>query len=287
MVKKCIRIFCMITVLLVMSVPAAMGEAAAGTYSYSERDIWCENEGQKIYGKAYIPQTSKEKLPLVIFSHELCMTHASGDGYARELAARGIAVYAFDYRGGSEQSQSDGRTTTMSVLTEVSDLEHVLASARQWSFVDPAQIVVLGGSQGGLVASLTAGRHARELRGLILLYPAYNIPDELHQHFASLKDVPEEVNYYGWVRLGRCYAEDAWNLDVYAGVENFRQPVLIVHGDADTAVPLSYAREAQRRYPDARLQVIRGAGHMFQDEQSFGEAMDAILVYLQKIGVIA
>jgi len=286
MVKKCIRTILISMVLLVMIVPAAAAEAAAAMYPYSEQDIWCENEGQKIYGKAYIPQTGKAKLPLVIFSHELCMTHASGDGYARAIAARGAAVYAFDYCGGSEQSKSDGRTTTMSVLTEVSDLEHVLAAARQWSFVDPAQIVLLGGSQGGLVASLTASRHARELRGLILLYPAYIIPDELHRHFASLEDVPDEVNYYGWVRLGRRYAEDAWNLDAYAGVEGFKKPVLIIHGDADTAVPLSYAEEAQRRYPDARLHIIHGAGHMFQDDKTFTEARDAILAYLRSIQLL-
>lgn len=126
---------------------AAAGQAATLStqqtvvdYPVQERDIWCKNQGQRIYGKLYMPQTGKQKVPLVIFSHELAASHKTGTGYAKALAARGAAVYVFDYRGGGPESRSDGKTTDMSVMTEVSDLETVLSTARSWDFVDNTSI---------------------------------------------------------------------------------------------------------------------------------------------------
>jgi pimeloyl-ACP methyl ester carboxylesterase len=39
------------------------------------------------------------------------------------------------------------------------------------------------------------------------------------------------------------------------------QPTLIVHGDADAAVPVSLARQIAAAMPNARLHVVRGGGH--------------------------
>ena len=53
----------------------------------------------------------------------------------------------------------------MSVLTEASDLEAVLKSAKTWDFVDPGRIVLLGGSMGGLVTTVAGSRHQYEIAG--------------------------------------------------------------------------------------------------------------------------
>ena len=53
--------------------------------SYTTQEIWTQNGDMKIYGVAYIPDT-KEKSPLVIFSHELGNDHTSGERYAERLA---------------------------------------------------------------------------------------------------------------------------------------------------------------------------------------------------------
>lgn len=56
-------------------------------------------------------------------------------------------------------------------------------------------------------------------------------------------------------------------------------PTLIVHGAADTLVPLSLAEEACRRIPDCRLKVLAGAGHWSQRErpEEFAEAVEGFL----------
>lgn len=254
-------------------------------YEHKAVEIWCENESQRIYGICYEPET-EEKVPLVIFAHELCSTHISGTSYARELASRGIAVYTFDFRGGSSRNRSDGKTTEMSVLTEAEDLRAVVAAAKQWDFVDSDKVIIIGASQGGAAASMYAAENPEEIAGLVLLYPAFVISDEIHSQFASLDEVPDEFSFLGWIRVGRNYASDIWDYDFYEEMEKYDKPVLILHGDRDYTVEVSYAEQAEKSFPDAELYILKGAGHGFYG-RSFEEAVQYITLYLQDINVLA
>lgn len=247
-------------------------------YKFNTTEIWCDNKGQKIYGVAYVPETDG-KVPLVIYAHELCHTHAAGTGYARELASQGIAVYTFDFRGGSYESRSDGQTTEMSVMTGASDLQAVIAAAKIWDFVDTDKIYLLGGSQGGMSAAVVAEKYPEEVAGLMLLYPAFVIPDEMHGTFHDLKNVPEQFNLRGWIMVGKMYASDVWDYDPYRRMKCYPRPVLILHGDRDSLVAVSYSQKAIEHYPNAKLHIIKDAGHIFSG-QSFEEAVEHILNFL-------
>lgn len=52
------------------------------TYAYGQQEIELENQGQKIYGVAYIPETENEKVPLVICAHGLGGSYQSNAAYA-------------------------------------------------------------------------------------------------------------------------------------------------------------------------------------------------------------
>lgn len=52
-------------------------------------------------------------------------------------------------------------------------------------------------------------------------------------------------------------------LDIAAKANQITQPWLIVHGDCDTSVPLSHAELLHTAQPNAQLQVIEGADHVF------------------------
>lgn len=252
-------------------------------YGYDAVEVWCENEDQRIYGICYEPETD-EKVPLVIFAHELCSTHASGTDYAMELASRGIAVYTFDFRGGSSHNRSDGKTTEMSVMTEADDLRAVVAAAKQWDFVDREKIVIIGASQGGAAASMYAAENAEEIAGLVLLYPAFVISDEIHSQFTSLDEVSDGFSFLGWIRVGRNYVSDIWDYDFYGEMEKYDKPVLILHGNRDYTVDVSYAEQAEQSFPDADLCVLKGAEHGFYGK-SFEEALEHIFLYLHEIGI--
>jgi alpha-beta hydrolase superfamily lysophospholipase len=258
--------------------------ARRSAYTVTEQPTF--NDGKYIYGQLYRPARSG-KMPLVIFSHGLGASHEVGVDYAKELASRGTAVYIFDYCGGGAQNRSDGKTTEMSVMTEVSDLESVLKTAESWDFVDKNHVILLGESQGGAVASIVASRHADKLQAMILLYPAFVITDELHKLYASLDDVEDIVNYQDWITLGKKYAVDMWNFDIYKDMGKFKKPVLLIHGDKDQMVPLKYSERAAAVYPQGKLHIIHGTGHTFPERSSFREAMNEIVAFLEKQGVLS
>lgn len=252
--------------------------------TYTTREIWVDNDGQRIYGVAYIPNGVSQP-PLVILSHGLGATHTMMVPYAQDLAENGYAAYVFDFRGGATSgSQSDGDTTNMSVMTEASDLEAVIAAAQGWDFVDTSKIVLAGGSQGGMVSAVVAARNPDVARALILFYPALSIVDDVHEAFASEDDIPETYSLFGWMTVGRNYATDVWDYDVYGEIGKYTGPVLIVHGDADSIVPVSYSQRAAEVYQDCELEVIPGAGHGFTGDaydQSVRYALDFLDSHVQ------
>lgn len=273
------------------AVPEAIQEAGTEilelenlpVYAYRQQEIEVENQGQRIYGVAYIPDTENEKVPLVICAHGLGGSYRSNAAYAQELASRGLAAYCFDFRGGGG-SRSDGGTTQMSVMTEVSDLEVIMEAASEWDFVDKNRMVLLGTSQGGITSAIAAARHTEKISGLVLMYPAFLVSDAVHEQFESLEDVPESFRF-NWITAGRPYVEDMWDYDVYEEIGNYTGKVLLMHGSADGIVPLSYSDQAAEVYADAEYYVIDGAGHGFSGS-AFDEAVRHIFDYLQEIGII-
>ncbi len=252
-------------------------------YSYHTKEIQCDNSGKKIYGVAYIPYSHEERKPLVIFSHELGNSHRTGIPYARRLVKKGFAVYTFDFCGGSAGgNKSDGSSVEMSIMTEVSDLEAVLYAASGWDFVDPERIILFGGSQGGVASVLAGSRNQDKVAAMILIYPALSAVDDTHSHFDSINDIPKEFDMFGgWMHVGRNYAADIWDLDLYKPLAAYQGPVLLLHGDSDTTVDISYSERAAEVIPDCEYHVISGGGHMFI-RSYFDEAVKYILDFLKR-----
>lgn len=250
-------------------------------YEFTVSDLCCNNNGKNIYGLSYVPKTDN-KVPLVILSHELCGTYKNMEHFAEALAGNGYAAYIFDFCGGSTGSKSDGLTTELSVMTEVSDLESILESAKTWDFVDTDKIVLLGGSMGGVVTAITASRNIDKIAGTILFYPAFMLKDNLFEQFSSKEEVPDTFIYHKWIEVGRNFADDIWDYDLYSELSNNTKPVMILHGDADIVVPISYSEKAAAIYPDAEYHVIAGGGHGFYD-QPFEYAKKYVLSYLDNL----
>ena len=248
------------------------------------QEIWVQNGDDRIYGVAYVPEAEDgKKVPLVIFSHELGNDHTSGERYAERLAEAGYAAYVFDFRGGTVGgNRSDGSNSEMSILTEASDLESVLAAAKTWDFVDPDKIVLLGSSMGGLVTTVVGSTHQDEIAGMILMYPALSAKDDSGaEQYQSEDDVPEDVSLFGgWIHVGKNYITDLWTVDFDQLLSSYQGHMLLLHGDKDSTVPISYSEAAREIIPDCEFYVIKDGGHEFFG-QPFEDAMSYILPYLE------
>ena len=249
---------------------------------YREEVITVDYKGQTIWGKAFIPQLDAKTYPLVICSHGMGGNYTSCREYSRLFASHGLATYSLEFRGGGG-SNSDGETTEMSLITEATDVQTVIAAAKQWDFVDPGKIILLGESQGGAASAIAAARSADDVYGLIMCYPAFMIPDYIREQFDSLDEVPETFESK-WLEMGKVYATDVWDYDIYGEIGNYKKPVLLLQGDEDKVVPISYAERASEVYPDIDYQVINGGGHGFT-EKSLNTAKKHILQYFRKLKI--
>lgn len=155
----------------------------------------------------------------------------------------------------------------MSIFTEQTDLEAVIAMLGEQPFVDKDNLFLMGTSQGGVVSAMTAAAHKDMIRGVVLFYPAFVLVDDVRRMFQHLEDIPDSF-FLRWMTVGRIYAESVLDYDIYDAISSYKQSVLILHGDADPVVPLSYSERAVKAYRSARLEIFPGAGHGFSGEDT-------------------
>ncbi|SDF81445.1 alpha/beta fold hydrolase [Marvinbryantia formatexigens DSM 14469] len=250
------------------------------TYEYITGELYTRRDDNQIYGVIYIPQGAAEQMPAVIFSHGFGGNYQVGEQYAEALAAKGYVVYCFDFCGGSPESRSDGSTLEMSIFTEQADLEAVMAMIQSLDYVDRDNLFLMGTSQGGAVSAITAAAHKDEIRGAVLLYPAFCLVDMMKERFESVEDIPDTF-FSMWMTIGRPYAEHLLDYDIYEAAAGYDKDVLLIHGDADSIVPLSYSEKALEIYDSARLEILPGAGHGFYGEDA-RQTIEWTLEYLNE-----
>lgn len=216
------------------------------------------HHGRELLGTVYLPE--EERFPVVIFSHGF---NGGGDDFnelAEGLSREGVGAVTFSFCGGGVRDRSGFGTTNMTLLTEREDLLAVIDHAKAIEGFN-GRLLLFGGSQGGMVSALAA-QETEDVCGMILLYPAFGIPDDWNALFPrSLfpdgESLPKTVtNFHGWgMDLGREFILSARETDVFSGMPSFAGPVLILHGRKDGVVDIAYSRRAtgEGGYPRSLL----------------------------------
>lgn len=213
-----------------------------------------------IYGVLKMP-SGKEKAPLVILSHGFGSDHNRLMDHADYYCSRGLAAYAFDFCGGGYGSRSDGTMLEMTVLTEAEDLNAVIDYFKKDSRF--SEIFLMGGSQGGFVSAYVSAMRPEDIRGIVLEFPAIVLQDDARRRANPDGSFPETSTVMGNT-ISRKYNEAAIAFDLYDMMPAYSGKVLILHGDQDPIVPLSYSERAKDAYPNASLVVLPGEKHGFQ-----------------------
>ena len=261
-------------------------------------ELWSQRDANRIYGMMYYNPVSSKKQPAVILSHSSSLTHEAMSGYAYAIAKMGFAAYCFDFCGGSDKSKSDGTTDDMTVFTEVEDLRAVVKTVKSLGYVEPSEVYLLGSSQGGLVSALLADECPDDFAGMILFYPAFNIPEivKMFSGFGDWGNMGDWGNIGNWGDLGNWgdfgdfggmmsmsekYINSIKDFDVWSHIGKFPRPVCIIHGTNDMIVPVSNSEKAVGLYPSATLNKIEGANHGFNAANlgSMGSMMGASADY--------
>lgn len=219
-----------------------------------------------IYGELLLPKGIDGKLPAVIVSHGLNSNGKNAEKLVgMSLAMSGFAVYCFDFFGGNLHSKSGGKMWEMSVFTEQDDLNAVIDRIKAIDAIDPDKLFLLGESQGGFVTAITAAQRPEDIRAVIEYYPAFCIPEDAAARHGSVENIPEREKFGGSL-LGRIYSEGLIDYDVFEAIRGYSGPVLIIHGDKDKVVDISYGRRAAEVYEHAEFVSLPGEIHGFTGE---------------------
>ena len=157
--------------------------------------------------------TQTDTCPMVILMHGIFASKnfTPMPAIARSLAKEGIASIRFNFGG---HWSSEGKMQLMTIENEIADAIAIWHYASSLPYV--TRIGMLGHSQGGLVASMTAGRIAtmptttKPLYALVLIAPATVLKNacqngKLFDARFDPVNPPEYVKCFGLMKLGREY----------------------------------------------------------------------------------
>ena len=252
-------------------------DSAADTVNVKELKI--ADGSNTIYGKMYTP--SKEGVyPAIIMSHGYNGANSDFVNECRYFAQNGYAAYAFDFCGGSGRSKSTGKSTDMTIFTEKSNLLAVFNYIKTLNYIDSEQIYLFGGSQGGLVTTLVAEEVEEEVKGMVLYFPALNIPDDWRAKYPSIDRVPNVIPFWG-LKLGKNFVTSIHDFYTFDHIGKFSKNVLILYGKKDNIVPYSVIEKAKNTYSKCELILYPNEGHGFSPATGV-KARGEVLKFIQK-----
>ena len=229
-----------------------------------------------------------EKCPMVVFCHGF---GGRKDGplfelIADSLQAHGIASIRFDFNG---HGGSEGEFKDMTVPNEIEDAKKVVEYMRDLRYV--SNLAIVGHSQGGVVAAMTAGQLSEELgepafKAVALMAPAAVLREDAIRGNTMGKmydplDPPEYVELWGGNKLGAQYIRTAFSLPIYETAAKYQGKALIVHGNADRVVPYTYGERFHQTWPGSEYVLMEYFDHGFS--QNIYRATDIVTQYLVKV----
>ncbi|MDE6411502.1 MAG: alpha/beta hydrolase [Clostridia bacterium] len=233
--------------------PAPVPDPAPGVET-----VEITHHGRTVSAEVYRPDASY--FPIVIFSHGYNGYKDDFKSSAQYLMENGIGAITFTFCGSGARDTSGFATTDMTLYTEKEDLLAVMDYAKSLKWFDG--LFLCGGSQGGMVTAMAAEDRADDLNGVVLLYPAFNIPVDWKAMYPNDNKIPETIPWMG-VTLGKNFVLAMRDLDIFEKMPQFSKPVLLFHGTADDLVNISYSEQAAQTYPNAELIVKQGGVHGF------------------------
>ncbi|KEF31296.1 alpha/beta hydrolase fold protein [Marinobacter nitratireducens] len=220
--------------------------------------------------------------PVVVFSHGLLMDHTMFAPQVEALRDQYRCI-TWDERGHGQTAVDEPEP--FSYYDSADDLAALL------THLGVESAVLVGMSQGGFLSLRCALTHPDRVRGLVMLdsqagteleekIPVYQ---QLISTFMTQGLTPEIGATITQIILGNDYSgaeywKEKWAAMFPANIGNnfqtlaarddlterlpeISQPTLVVHGDADIAIPLERAKAMADRIPDAELVVVPGGGH--------------------------
>ncbi|MBQ8972600.1 MAG: alpha/beta fold hydrolase [Clostridia bacterium] len=223
------------------------------------------DDGIRLNAKLDYPKDFSGKCPLVIVIHGFTghMEERHIIAVTEAINEAGFAALRVDMYG---HGHSDGAFEDHTLYKWLTNALTVIDYARGLDFA--TDLYLCGHSQGGLTTILAGALKHDALKGLMPLSPATMIPegarkgDLLGTSFDPDR-IPEKLVAHDGRALKGNYARVAQTIHVEEAVDRFTGDVLLVHGDADEAVPVQCGIDTAKRYARCELVLIPGDNHCY------------------------
>ncbi len=235
-------------------------------------------------------------LPTVVFLHAFPLRALMWHAQMKAVGEAGFAVLALDFPGFGAAKSSGQRTVQEFAQYIVDTLERERVTSA----------VLVGLSMGGYVAFRILERHAELVCGLVLAdtKASPDAPDARTKRLKMAARVESEGTGFLQAELipslfsssvsqdvlerAQRLASEAAQSAVYNALaalasrpdscgmlEDINVPTLVLVGEEDSLTPISDAEIIANAIPNARLEVIRGAGHLsnLEQPQAFNAAL--------------
>lgn len=248
--------------MMLLCVPSLAEEAA-----YTEENIFIEAGDHQIPATVTLP-VGEGKFPVVIMLHGNGSTrHEAGNAYdytAPEMAKAGIATIRFDYIGNGDSTSDYIDFTYDKAVEDAMKCYEYLAGL---GTIDMEHVGIMGWSQGGRLALLTAGRN--DVFTTVLTWAgAYDQKGNEEEQYAIAKEKGYYEVTYDWrepLKQSPEYYECAMNIDYAAEVANIKAPILAIAGSEDNVVLPEVAEKivAASTVEGSKTLILEGADHTF------------------------
>lgn len=213
-------------------------------------DVWFEtDDGLRLHGW-FIPARGRKPGdapgPAVLHVHGNAGTVADHAAFTEFLSDAGVGVLLFDYRSFGRSDAARGRLGRADLVEDADGaLDYLLSRPG----VDPRRVGIFGFSLGGVIG-LSVAAERPEVRSVVSVAA-----------FASWRGIA--MSHAGWT--GALLLRSGHDAEG-SGARLGGRPLLIVHGDADTTVPVGHARRiagtAMAAGVPIETAIVPGAGHV-------------------------
>lgn len=248
----------------------AQEEEKKGTLKYTEMVLKIDAKDHQIPATVCIPGGEGLHPAIVMLHGTASNRNEVGNGYqiaAKELADKyGIATIRIDFMGNGD---STALYEDYNYTTAVNDAVFAINYIKGVDTIDAEKIGIMGWSQGGTIAMLTASQYGDKIKSVVTWAGATDLTGLFNdKEYNESKKNGYFVKEFDWrepLNFGLQWCDDAKNTNILKEFSKYTGPVLAIAGSKDNVVNPDCANDivSTSQSKNSEAYFIEGMDHTF------------------------